>query len=75
MASRSEIRKANRERVTQYRDRQAEKGLVRLELYLDTRVVEAVHDVATELGWPLYQTMAGLIITGLRAKGRMPPKS
>lgn len=75
MASRSEIRKANRERVTQYRDRQAEKGLVRLELYLETRAAEAVYDVATELGWPVSQTMAGLIIAGLRAKGRMPSTS
>lgn len=62
---------AARERVRRCRARQADKGLVRVELHLDQTTLKAVDRYAADLEESRKSALKSLVLTGLRAEWRV----
>jgi hypothetical protein len=62
----------NRERVRHYRHRQAEMGCVRVEVYLDQEMLDAVYDSAEYYEVSINDRLKSLVLLGLRIEEKLP---
>jgi len=62
----------NRERVRRYRHRQAERGRVRVEVYLDQEILDAVSRCAEDWEEGLNVPVKNLILSDQRVEKKVP---
>ena len=60
------------ERVRRYRERKAERGLIRCEFYVRPEILPAVQKYAEQWEDTLPEALRSLILVGLRAEGLLP---
>jgi hypothetical protein len=60
------------ERVRRHRERRAEKGLIRFELYVSPEILAAVQKYAVQWEDTRPTAMRSLILVGLRTEGLLP---